>query len=73
MFKDKFLEAVENALTDRHDVVVDDITFMTYGEIADELGYFENDIDDLPDALEDDPIIEEFEKVYDKFKGGDSE
>lgn len=73
MFKDKFLAAVEDALTERHDVIIDDITFMTYGEIADELEYFEGDIDDLIDALEDDPIVEEFEKVYEKFTGGDSE
>lgn len=73
MFKDKFLAAVEDALTERHDVVVDDITFMTYGEIDDELDFYDDDLDALLIALEDDPITEEFEKVYNKFIGGDSE
>lgn len=73
MFKDLFLTAVEDALENRHDVVIDDITFMTYGEIEDEFEFYESDIDDLLDALEDDPIVEEFEQVYNKFIGGDSE
>lgn len=73
MFKDKFLAAVEDALTERHDVVFDDITFMTYGEIDDELDFYDDDLDALLIALEDDPIIEEFEQVYNKFIGGDSE
>lgn len=73
MFKELFLAAVEDALTERHDVVVDDITFMTYGEIEDELDFYEDDLDALLIALEDDPIVEEFEKVYEKFTGGDSE
>lgn len=71
MFKDKFLAAVEDALENRHDVVIGDITFMTYGEIEDELDYYEDDLDALLIALEDDPIVEEFEKVYKKFTGGD--
>lgn len=73
MFKEKFLSAVEDAITNRHDVVVDDITFLTYGEIEDELDFYEDDLDALLIALEDDPIAEEFEKVYEKFTGGDSD
>lgn len=72
MFKEVFLASVERALTEKRDVSVDDIIFMTYGEIEAELEFYEGDLDALIISLESDPIVDEFEQIYYAFMGDDS-